>query len=68
MESITDSWDMEKCATLKGLHLEVSTPGATISSPSRRPEIPRYEKHARAEHPGRLIRFTGPARLPRSAA
>ena len=28
MESITDYWDIEKCATLKGLHLWVSTIGA----------------------------------------
>ena len=31
MESITDSWDIEKWATLKGLHLEVLTIGAAIS-------------------------------------
>ena len=28
MESITDYWDIEKCATLKGLHLEVLTSGS----------------------------------------
>ena len=70
MESITDYWDIEKCATLKGLHLEVLTNGSNdfvfLPDPGfQREKMSRCERlllvegliffHEMARFPGRYI-------------